>query len=113
MRGISFKEHFKNLDVFLSAHPEIDLKVFDKFDSGNLTERNYLIGMVLVKMIEDRCGHNKLLEALNTIHTDNDLIVFLNKEFGIKENEINTVLRTYIKQYASDGFKTKRWESLK
>lgn len=109
MRGVSFKEHFKNIDVFLDAHRDINLKRFDNFDSGNLTESNYLIGMILVKMIDDECGHKKLLEALSTVHTDENFLNFMNKELDISIDDVDTVLREKIKYYAAEGFIGKRW----
>lgn len=107
MRGVSHKELFKQLDDYLSQREEIDLRYFDSFDSGNSTEKNYLIGMVLVKMIEDRGGHEKLLKALNVVHTDEDLILFLDKELGIKPDDINSVLRSEITNFALNGFDSK------
>ncbi len=67
----------------------------------------FLIGMLLVKMIEDGCGHAKLLEALETVNTDDELILFMEKEVGIKENEINVILRTLINRCSLEGFETK------
>ena len=109
MRGVSFREHFKNLDAFLDSHPEINLDKFDHFDSGNLTESNYLIGLVLVKMIEDKCGHPKFLEALDAVHTDEDLLAFMDRELGIKAVEADSVLRKMIKYYATEGYIGKQW----
>lgn len=111
MRGVPFKELFKNLDSYLSDHPEINLKNFDSFDSGNLTEKNYLIGLVLVKLIEDNCGHEGLLEALETVHTDSELIAFLDSKLGIEEDEIDSLLRNKIKFYSSESFVGKRWRT--
>ncbi len=109
MRDVAFKEHFENLTMFLDSHPDINLYNFDAFDSGNLTESNYLIGLVLIKMIDDRGGHQKLLEALKNVHTDEDLRYFMNKELNINSNEIDSVLRERIKYYAIEGFIGKRW----
>lgn len=108
MRGVSHIDHFKNLDDFLSSRSEIDLGKFDSFNSGNLIESNYLIGMVIVRMIEEKCGHTKLLEALECVHSDDDLRVFLEKELGIRSEEINNVLRSEIASSALVGFKTKK-----
>ena len=71
----------------LSAHPDINLKRFNDFDSGNLTESNYLIGMVIVKMIEDECCHQKLLEVLRTMRIDNDLRYFMNEAVKINADD--------------------------
>lgn len=109
MRGVPFKEHFRRLNEYLTAHPEINLKRFDDFNSGNLTESNYLIGMVIIKMIEDECGHQKLLEALRTVHTDDDLRYFMNKELEINADDIDPVLQEKIKHYASEGFLGRQW----
>lgn len=104
MRGKTFKELFQNLDMFLSAHPEIDLNQFDSFDSGNMTEKNYLIGMVIINLIESKCGHGGVIRALESIHTDEELIEFLDKNAGVKKEDINRVLRSKISQYANAGF---------
>ena len=98
--GIPIQSHFKDLDNYLAEHPEIDLKIFDNFDTGNLTQKNYLIGFVLVDLIEKRCGHDKLLEALETVHTDEELLSFLRNELNISENDINGIIRAEIKRFA-------------
>ena len=98
--GIPIQSHFKDLDNYLAEHPEIDLKIFDNFDTGNLTQKNYLIGFVLVDLIEKRCGHDKLLEALETVHTDEELLSFLRNELNISENDINGIIRAEIKHFA-------------
>lgn len=109
MRGVSFQEHFRRLDKFLGEHPDINLKEFDNIDSGNLTESNYLIGMVIIKLIDDRCGHQKILEALKTVHTDDDLRNLIDKELKINVDDIDSVLRALIKHYASNGFRGRQW----
>ena len=110
MRGISFKKHFQSLNDFLEEHLDINLGKFEFIDSGNLTESNYLIGMILVKMIDERCGHNKLIEALETVHTNNELINFINNELYICPEEINTVLRKKIAYYSKNNFLPKKWQ---
>ena len=47
--GIPIQTHFRDLDYYLDAHPEIDLRILDRFDSGNMTQKNYLIGLVIVR----------------------------------------------------------------
>lgn len=96
--GIPIQSHFKDLDNYLAEHPEIDLKVFDNFDTGNLIQKNYLIGFVLVDLIEKRCGHDKLLEALETVRTDEELLSFLQNELNISGNDINGIIRAEIKR---------------
>lgn len=109
MRGVSFKEHFRRLDKYLGEHPDINLKRFDNFDSGNLTERNYLIGMIIIKLIDDRCGHQKILEALETVHTYDDLRNLIDKELKISCDNIDSIFRALIKHYASNGFRGRQW----
>lgn len=97
------------MDKFLGEHPDINLKEFDNIDSGNLTESNYLIGMVIIKLIDDRCGHQKILEALKTVHTDDDLRNLIDKELKINVDDMDSVLRAQIKHYASNGFRGRQW----
>lgn len=102
--GIPIQTHFKDLNDYLTKHPEINLRVFDNFDSGNMTQKNYLIGLVIVDLIENRGGESKLLEALDSVHTDVDLLMFLKSAFGIDECDIDNLLRTQIKYFAEHGF---------
>lgn len=104
MRDVPIQEHFSNLDRFLMAHPEIDLRYLDSFDSGNLTEKNYLIGLVILQLIEERCGKAMIKESLQTIHTDDELHQFINNELGISEKEMDTVFRKNIHSFAEKGF---------
>lgn len=110
MRGCSFKELFMNLNGFLVEHPEIDLGKFEHVDSGNRTESNYLIGLLLVKMIDERCGFDKLKEALAKVHTNEELIIFLNNALHLKSEEINSVLRNAIAYYSQNAFQFKKWQ---
>lgn len=97
------------MDKFLGEHPYINLKEFDNIDSGNLTESNYLIVMVIIKLIDDRCGLQKILEALKTVHTNDDLRNLIDKELKISCDNIDSVLRALIKDYASNGFRGRQW----
>ena len=94
----------------MTEHPDIDLGKFEFIDSGNLTESNYLIGMILVKMIDEKCGHDKLIEALESVHTNNELINFINDELSIRPDEINAVLRNSITYYSENNFLPKKWQ---
>lgn len=104
MRGIAIQDYYNDLDHFLIDHPEVDLQYLDSFDSGNLTEKNYLIGMLILQIIEERCGKSMIKQALKTIHTDADLIEFIVAELGIAEQDIDTVFRGYIHSFAENGF---------
>ena len=101
--GIPIQNHFRDLSEYLAQHPEIDLKIWDRFDTGNLTQKNYLIGLVIVDLIEKRCGHNTLLKALETVHTDEELLQFFEKELNIKEKDIDSIIRTAVSHYAESG----------
>ena len=105
--GIPMQTHFRDLDYYLDAHPEIDLRILDRFDSGNMTQKNYLIGLVIVNLIQKRCGHHKLLEALETVHTDDELLKFIEKNMDIEEKDINSLIRAEVKHYANFGYSGK------
>ena len=105
--GIPIQTHFRDLDYYLDAHPEIDLRILDRFESGNLTQKNYLIGLVIVNLIQKRCGHHKLLEALGTVHTDDELLKFIENNMAIEEKDINSLIRAEVKYYANFGYSGK------
>lgn len=105
--GIPIHTHFRDLDYYLDAHPEIDLRILDRFDSGNMTQKNYLIGLVIVNLIQKRCGHHKLLEALGTVHTDDELLKFIENNLDIEEKDINSLIRAEVKHYANFGYSGK------
>lgn len=102
--GIPMQTHFKDLHDYLTGHPEIDLRVLDNFDSGNMTQKNYLIGLVIVDLIEKGCGHDKLIYALETVHSDEELFAFLKNELGIEAEDLDNVLRKSIGHFAEFGY---------
>ena len=62
-----------------------------------------MIGLVIVDLIEKRCGHNTLLKALETVHTDEELSQFFEKELNIEEKDIDSIIRTAVSHYAESG----------
>ena len=99
MRGVSIKEHFRRLDEYLEAHPEIDLKNLDTFDAGNIAEVNYLLGLVIVNLTIEKGGYTLLKEAMKTVNTDDQMRKFIEDELGIAVSEINSTFRDIISKY--------------
>ena len=62
---------------------------------------------VIVNLIQKRCGHHKLLEALGTVHTDDELLKFIENNLDIEEKDINSLIRAEVKHYANFGYSGK------
>lgn len=93
--------HVKRVGDYLHAHPEIDLvkpTEFWKMDED--TNPQYVIGGILCHVLLERGGTALLKSAFSATKTEEELVDFYVKTFGIEKNHFNDFLRKKIDDVA-------------
>lgn len=94
----------KRVNDFLKIHPEIDLNKPNEFwNLDEDTNPQYVIGALLCDIAIKKGGINMLKKILNNSKTDEELLLFIEKEFGIKKGKLNDRLRQITAKIATEN----------
>ncbi|MCR5130140.1 MAG: hypothetical protein K6C10_01595 [Prevotella sp.] len=102
--GLSHREHYGRMKVWLNAHPDADLTDLDDkfYTMDNQTAPSYLVGKIVCYELFKRGGFQALKRALDSGEEDADFYGFLKKEIGISKVNFNHWLREKIDLYSKE-----------
>lgn len=100
-RGEDLTWHIKRANDYLLKHPEIDLNhVLELISIDEYTDYRYVIGGLICELVYEKGGWKLLKEFLNTGKTDKDYYNALESFLNVKQKDLNTFLRTELKNRA-------------
>jgi len=99
--GYPLEWHIQRMDLYLDQHPEIDLNdLFSFWYMDKLTNPAYVFGGLFCQMALEKGGIKKLKKLMNYGAKPEDFYTAIQKEFGIKKENLDQFLRKEIKTRA-------------
>lgn len=94
--------HIKRLDKYLDEHPELNLNdLLEFYEMDTSTNPQYVYGAVFCRMALEKGGFEEVKKLFNYGKEDRDFYNALEKEFGIKKEELGKFIRGKIKEVAA------------
>lgn len=108
--GYSFQELFKNELAYINKNQirQLDPLDFPTFDP-KVTD-SYLSGPILIDLILNKGGKPLLIQALENIHSDEDLKAFIKTDLKLSPDEYSKVALQKIREMAQNQFKMKLYQ---
>lgn len=102
--GLPHIEHLKRMDDYLENNQLLNLNDLTSFyQMDNITSPHYMLGLIICHLTIEKGGLVLLKKGMNYGSSDDDLYRFLDKELGIKREDINKKFRELISLYALKG----------
>ncbi|MGD0756566.1 MAG: hypothetical protein ABR927_16060, partial [Bacteroidales bacterium] len=94
----------KQLGNMINNNPEIDLSKFDDLFNvlDNGTNYFYTIGAIFIDYAFKIGGTNKVLALFQYPDSTDNAISAIERELGIKKNQIDSFLKKYVQNYKGD-----------
>ncbi len=97
--GNPLEWHIQRMALYLEQHPEIDLNdIFSFRFMDKLTNPAYVFGGLFCQMALEKGGIKKLKRLMNYGNRPEDFYTAIEKEFGIKKENLDRFLRKEIKK---------------
>ncbi|MGE5411416.1 MAG: hypothetical protein ACM3MI_10695, partial [Clostridiales bacterium] len=93
--------HIKRLDKYLDEHPELNLNdLLEFYEMDSYTNPQYIYGAVLCDLAMKKGGFEEVKKLFAYGTEDKDFYLALEKEFGVKKEDLNKFIRSKIKELA-------------
>jgi hypothetical protein len=90
--------HLRKLNIYLQAHPEIDLNNMLMLRSlDSFTDYRYVLGGLLVQLGFEKNGYDGVKRLMNGGKSNDDFYNVIETELGLRKGELNTFIRSYLK----------------
>ena len=105
--GYSFFELFNKFNDYLTKHNPSNIDLIKGIKFHNSIQTYYLMGAIIVDILLDSGGLDLLKKSMQETKTDEELLNFLYKNTDIKQENINLIIKSKVKELSSKNFKFK------
>lgn len=94
--------HIKRVNKYLDEHPELNLNdLLEFYEVDSYTNPQYVYSAVLCDMALKKGGFDLIKKLISYGKEDKDFYLALEKEFGIKKENLNKFIRSRLKELTS------------
>lgn len=94
----------KRVNEYLKSHPEIDLNKPNEFwKLDEETNPQYVIGAIICDIAFEKGGISILKRFLNNSKSDEEFLLFIEKELKVKKGDLNKTIRQRIEKISKEN----------
>jgi hypothetical protein len=94
----------KRVNEYLKNHPEIDLNKPNEFwKLDEETNPQYVVGAIICDIAIEKGGISMLKRFLNKSKSEEEFLLFIEKELKVKSGDLNKVIRKRIEKISSEN----------